>query len=107
MCSSSTSNPARTRVRAAATYRSVTRARSASVAAWTICIDNGLGIRLALIALARLERPLATGPAWPTWPETFAPVSWIASVIRLSPARLCSPTTICSAWVRPSGATAR
>ncbi len=46
MCSSRTSKPARTRVRAVATYAFVTRVRSASVADFTICIDSGLGIGL-------------------------------------------------------------
>ena len=90
-----------------ATYALVTRVRSASVAERIICIDSGLGIREALIALTPLERPLATGPAWPTWPAIAAPVSWIASAIRASPSRVSGPTTICSRWVRPSGATAR
>ena len=66
MCSSSTSKPASTRVRAVATYALVTRVRSASVAERIICIESGLGIREALIALTPLERPLATGPACPT-----------------------------------------
>ena len=85
----------------------MTRVRSASEAERIICIDSGEGIREALIALTPLERPFATGPAWPTWPAIAAPVSWIASVSRRSPASECSPTTICSRWVRPSGATAR
>ena len=63
MCSSSTSNPARTSVRAVATYAAVTRVRSCSVAVRIICIESGLGIRLALIAGTPLDRPLATGPA--------------------------------------------
>ena len=107
MCSSRTSNPARTSVRAVATYAAVTRVRSPSVAARIICIDSGLGIRLALIACTPFDRPLATGPACPTWPATAAPLAWIASVNRSSPGSVSSPTTICSACVRPSGETAR
>ena len=107
MCSSSTSKPARTRVRAVSTYAAVIRVRSCSDAGRTICIDSGLGIRLALSACTPLERPFATGPAWPTWPATLAPVSWIASASRASPVSVSGPTTICSRWVRPSGATAR
>ena len=107
MCSSSTSKPARTSSRAVATYAWVIRVRSCSDAEPIICIESGLGIRLALRARTPLERPLATGPAWPTCPAILAPVSWIASVIRASPASVSSLTTICSRWVRPSGATAR
>ena len=68
MCSSSTSKPAATSVRAVSTYAAVIRVRSCSEADRIICIDSGLGIRLALSAWTPLERPLATGPAWPTWP---------------------------------------
>ena len=107
MCSSSTSNPALTSVRAVATYARVTRVRSFSDAERTSCIDSGLGIRLAAIAGTRLDRPLATGPAWPTCPAIEAPVACTASASRASPARVDSPTTTCSACVRPSGATAR
>ena len=89
------------------TYAWVIRVRSFSVADRTICIDSGLGIRLALSACTPLERPLATGPAWPTWPAIAAPVSWIASASRARPGRVAGPTRICSRWVRPSGATAR
>ncbi len=107
MCSSSTSKPALTRVRAVSTYAAVMRVRSRSDAALIICIDSGLGIRLALRACTPFERPLATGPAWPTWPATLAPVSWIASASRASPCSVSRPTTICSRCVRPSGAIAR
>ena len=107
MCSSSTSKPALTRILAVSTYALVIRVRSFSVADLTICMDSGLGIRLALTARTPLERPLATGPAWPTWPAIAAPVWWIASAIRVRPGRSRRPTRICSRWVRPSGATAR
>ncbi len=107
MCSSSTSKPARTRVRAEATYARVIRVRSRSVAERTSWSDSGLGIRLAASAWTPFDRPLATGPACPTWPAIPAPVAWTASASRASPASVGSPTTTWAACVRPSGATAR
>ena len=48
---------------------------------------SGDGIRDAARACTPFDRPLATGPACPSWPATFAPVSWIASVSRARPGR--------------------
>ena len=41
--------------------------------------------RLGDSAGARLDRELATGPAWPIWAEARAPASWTAAVSRRQP----------------------
>jgi hypothetical protein len=85
----------------------VIRVMSASVAERIICMLSGEGIREAARPCTPLERPLATGPAWPSWPPIFAPVSCTASARRARPGADDWSTTITSLWVRPSGATER
>ena len=80
---------------------------SAAVAEWIICMLSGDGILEAARACTPFDRPLATGPACPSWPATLAPVSWIASVSRASPGADSALTTMTSFCVRPSGETAR
>lgn len=54
-----------------------------------------------------LERPSATGPAWPIWAEAAAPSACTASVRRRRPGRASGRIHIWSRSVRPSGATAQ
>ena len=101
------SKPLAVRSRAARAKSPVMRSRSAPVADRINFMVTGLSRREAERAGARLERALATGPAWPIWALAAAPSAWTASVSLPSPAAASGLTQMHWAWVRPSGATAR
>ena len=68
---------------------------------------SGLNRRVGAMEAALLDRELATGPACPIWAPAAAPSSWMASVSWRSPGTASGRSQMHSAWVRPSGATAR
>ena len=83
------------------------RAMSASVAERMTRRASGLNLRDGASEAALLDRELATGPAWPIWAQAAEPSAWMASVSRRRPGTASGRSQMHSAWVRPSGATAR
>ena len=100
------SKPASTARAAARAKSPVIRSMSSSVAARTID-PSGVTVRDGASAGARFDFGLATGPAWPIWAATAAPVRWTASVSRASPSTVSGRSCRHRRSVRPSGDTAR
>ena len=85
----------------------VTRSISVSVIDRVTFIEMGLTSRDADSDGTPFLAALATGPAWPIWPATSAPSSWMVSTSFRSPGTAAGRSQMQPSSVRPSGATAR
>ncbi len=85
----------------------MTRSMSSAVAALLRRMLRALNPAIGAREASPLDRPSATGPAWPSCALTAAPVSCTASVSLRSPGSASGRIHSCRRSVRPSGATAQ